>query len=61
VLGVCCGPRALHYHRLLGGMKLLIDENLFDNLVARLSDQYPGSGYVKQLRLHASTDIDIWE
>lgn len=42
-------------------MKLLIDENLSDKLVAPLSDLYPGSQHVKQLRLHASPDMDILE
>lgn len=42
-------------------MKLLVDENLSDKLVAHLSDLYPGSQHVKQLRLQASPDMDIWE
>jgi predicted nuclease of predicted toxin-antitoxin system len=42
-------------------MKLLIDENLSDKLVTRLSDHYPGSQHVKQLQLQATPDLDIWD
>jgi len=42
-------------------VKFLIDENLSDKLAARLEATYPGSKHVKQVRLSAHSDAELWE
>ncbi len=42
-------------------MKLLLDENLSDKIVRRITDLYPGSTHVKNLALNNTDDAIIWE
>lgn len=42
-------------------MKLLLDENLSDRIIARIIDLYPDSTHVKTLALIQSEDVMIWE
>jgi predicted nuclease of predicted toxin-antitoxin system len=42
-------------------VKLLLDENLSDRIVARIIDLYPGSEHVKTLGLANTDDGIIWE
>ncbi|MEB3281679.1 MAG: DUF5615 family PIN-like protein [Lyngbya sp.] len=42
-------------------MKLLLDENLSDRIVARIVDLYPASIHVKTLGLTNTDDVIIWE
>ncbi len=42
-------------------MKLLLDENLSDRIIHRISDLYPDSEHVKTLRLTNTDDSVIWE
>lgn len=42
-------------------MKLLLDENLSDRIVAQITDLYPNSAQVKTLALIQSEDVLIWE
>lgn len=42
-------------------MKLLLDENLSDRIVNRVSDLYPSSKHVKTLGLINTDDGIIWE
>lgn len=42
-------------------MKLLLDENLSDRIIARISDLYPESSHVKFLGLTNTEDAVIWE
>ena len=42
-------------------MKLILDENLSDRIIARIIDLYPGSAHVKTLELTHTDDILIWE
>lgn len=41
-------------------MKLLIDENLSDRIVAAVADLYPGSSHVKSHGLIGAEDSAIW-
>jgi predicted nuclease of predicted toxin-antitoxin system len=42
-------------------VKLLLDENLSDRIIARIIDLYPDSTHVKTLALIQSEDVMIWE
>ena len=42
-------------------MKLLLDENLSDRIIAQIADFYPGSVHVKTLALIQTEDLLIWE
>jgi predicted nuclease of predicted toxin-antitoxin system len=42
-------------------VKLLLDENLSDRLVGRLSSLCPGSRHVKQVGLAEAEDQEVWE
>lgn len=42
-------------------MKLLLDENLSDRIIARIDDLYPDSTHVKTLGLTNTDDKIIWE
>lgn len=42
-------------------MKLLLDENLSDRIVSRITDLYPDSEHVKTLALTNTDDGIIWE
>ncbi len=42
-------------------MKLLLDENIWRKLIARLAELYPGSAHVAEVNLRASPDCEIWE
>lgn len=42
-------------------MKLLLDENLSDRIVAKLADLFPGSTHVKTESLVQAEDSRIWE
>jgi predicted nuclease of predicted toxin-antitoxin system len=42
-------------------VKLLLDENLSDRIIARIIDLYPDSAHVKTLALLQSEDVMIWE
>lgn len=42
-------------------MKLLLDENLSDRMVARLEDVFPGICHCKQLGLVGAEDQEVWE
>jgi predicted nuclease of predicted toxin-antitoxin system len=42
-------------------VKLLLDENLSDRIIARIVDLYPDSAHVKTLALIQSEDVMIWE
>ena len=42
-------------------MKLLLDENLPDRIIHRISDRYPDSEHVKALGLINTDDAVIWE
>jgi predicted nuclease of predicted toxin-antitoxin system len=42
-------------------VKLLLDENLSDRIVNRISDLYPDSTHVKALALTNTDDTVIWE
>jgi predicted nuclease of predicted toxin-antitoxin system len=42
-------------------MKLLLDENLSDRIIARIVDLYPESAQVKALGLTNTDDAIIWE
>lgn len=41
-------------------MKLLLDENLSDRIIAQISDLYPESAHVKTLGLTNTEDSTIW-
>ena len=41
-------------------MKLLLDENLLDRIVAQILDLYPGSSHVKAHNLIKTDDAIIW-
>ena len=42
-------------------MKLLFDENLSPRLAAGLSDVFPGSVHVRDVRLSRASDAAIWD
>ena len=42
-------------------MKLLLDENLSDRIVHRITDLYPSSEHAKTLLLTNTDDSVIWE
>ena len=42
-------------------MKLLLDENLSDRIIDKISDLYPNSQQVKALGLTSSDDAVIWK
>jgi len=42
-------------------MKILFDQNLSAKLVGRLSDLFPGSKHVSEVRLESATDYKIWD
>ena len=42
-------------------MKLLLDENLSDRIIAQIADFYPGLVHVKTLALIQTEDLLIWE
>lgn len=42
-------------------MKLLLDENLSDRIIAKILDLYPFSEHVKTLGLNNTEDVIIWE
>jgi predicted nuclease of predicted toxin-antitoxin system len=42
-------------------VKLLLDENLSDQIIHRIVDLYPGSEHVKTLGLINTDDVVIWE
>jgi len=42
-------------------VKLLLDENLSDRIIAQIADFYPGSVHVKTLALIQTEDLLIWE
>lgn len=42
-------------------MKLLLDENLSDQIISQIIDLYPNSEHVKTLALTSSDDAIIWE
>jgi predicted nuclease of predicted toxin-antitoxin system len=42
-------------------MKLLLDENLSDRIVRKITDLYPDSTHVKNLALNNTDDAIIWE
>jgi len=41
-------------------LKLLIDQNLADKLVARLVTRYPGTGHVRESHAERDDDSVIW-
>lgn len=42
-------------------MKLLLDENLSDRIIPKITDLYPNSEHVKTLGLTNTDDAIIWE
>jgi predicted nuclease of predicted toxin-antitoxin system len=42
-------------------MKLLLDENLSDKIIRKITDLYPNSTHVKNLGLNNTDDGIIWE
>ncbi len=42
-------------------MKLLLDENLSDRIIQRITDLYPDSTHVKTVGLTNTDDVVIWE
>lgn len=42
-------------------MKLLLDENLSDRIIPRITNFYPSSQHVKTLALTNTDDVVIWE
>ncbi|MDF0552745.1 DUF5615 family PIN-like protein [Kamptonema sp. UHCC 0994] len=42
-------------------MKLLLDENLSDRIIAKIIDLYPNSNHVKNLALTNTDDAIIWD
>jgi predicted nuclease of predicted toxin-antitoxin system len=42
-------------------MKLLLDENLSNKIVRKITDLYPDSAHVKNLALNNTDDAIIWE
>jgi len=42
-------------------VKLLLDENLSDRIIAQIADFYPGLVHVKTLALIQTEDLLIWE
>ncbi len=42
-------------------VKLLLDENLSDRIIYRITDLYPASEHVKTLSLIKSEDVMIWQ
>ncbi|MDE0013027.1 MAG: DUF5615 family PIN-like protein [Candidatus Poribacteria bacterium] len=42
-------------------MKLLFDQNLFDQLVTLLADLFPNSTHVKMIGLNTATDTELWD
>ncbi|MDB9510337.1 DUF5615 family PIN-like protein [Kamptonema animale CS-326] len=42
-------------------MKLLLDENLSDRIIAKIIDLYPNSDHVKNLALTNTDDAIIWD
>ena len=42
-------------------MRLLLDQNLSRNLIARLGDAFPGSQHVAAVGLDTAADREIWD
>ena len=42
-------------------MKLLLDENLSDRIVAQIVDLYPGTSHVKSQGFQQTSDTLIWD
>lgn len=42
-------------------MKLLFDEHLSHKLVSKISDIFPNSKHVKELKLQSESDLKIWK
>ena len=42
-------------------MKLLLDEDLSDSIVSRISDSFPGSTHIKAVGLKEADDSVVWE
>lgn len=42
-------------------MKLLFDQNISYKIISRLSGYFPGSIHVRESKMQASTDKEIWE
>lgn len=44
----------------IGGVKLLLDENLSPRLVQLLARDFPGCSHVDAIGLHGKPDVEIW-
>jgi predicted nuclease of predicted toxin-antitoxin system len=42
-------------------VKLLLDEDLSDSIVSRISDSFPGSTHIKAVGLKEADDSVVWE
>ena len=42
-------------------MKLLIDQNISHNIIDSISDIYPNSIHITELKLIEDSDLEIWE
>jgi predicted nuclease of predicted toxin-antitoxin system len=42
-------------------VKLLLDENLPESLLAHCARAFPGSAHVRTLKLERASDLEIWE
>ncbi|HEV3210951.1 MAG TPA: DUF5615 family PIN-like protein [Chthoniobacterales bacterium] len=42
-------------------MKLLLDENLWDKIISRIADLFPGSTHIKAVGLKEADDDGVWE
>ena len=43
-----------------GRMRLLLDQNLSNRLVAQLAAEFPGSAHVRDVGLASAPDPDVW-
>lgn len=42
-------------------MKLLFDQNISYKIIAKLSEYFPGSIHVRELKMQESSDRAIWD
>ena len=59
MLRVCSGPRA---ETLRGAsVKLLLDENLSERIISRVTDLFPGSTHINAVGRREADDRVVWE
>ena len=59
MLRLCSGPRAEAIRS--ASVKLLLDQNLSDRIISRISDLFPGSTHIKAVGLREADDGVVWE